>query len=86
MTGLRANVSQATAARASKAALVSRLEAVRDNVPERGFSVAQAYAAASSELAKARADLEVSVGVEKAAVSAAEEDARTHGVLPGWLR
>ena len=62
---------------------------VRDNVPESGFSVAQAYAAASSELAKARADLEVCIATEnaaKATISAAEEDARTHGVFPGWLR
>lgn len=89
MAGLRANLVQATNARVSKAALVKRLEAVRDNVPERGFSVAQAYAAASSELAKARAELDFCVGAEnaaKAAISAAEEDARRAGVLPAWLR
>jgi len=59
------------------------------NLNDRGFSVAQAYANASAELAKARADLDVCVANEKAAkaaINAAEEDARTHNVLPGWLR
>jgi hypothetical protein len=68
---------------------VKRLEVVRDSVPERGYSVAQAYASASSELAKARKELEICVGTENAAkqaISAAEEEARRLGVPPGWLR
>ena len=89
MTELRAALEKAQKERQAKATLVARLEAVRDNVPDHGFSVAQAYANASAELAKARADLDVCVANEKAAkaaINAAEEDARTHNVLPGWLR
>lgn len=89
MTRLRATLQQAQTEYDAKVKLVARLENVRDNVPERGYSVAQAYAAASAELAKARADQDVAAGAvkaAKAAIDAAEEEARVAGVLPGWLR
>jgi hypothetical protein len=89
MATLRSKLDQAATERQAKATLVARLELVRDNVPDHGYSVAQAYASASSELAKARADLQICIGAENAArvaIMDAEEDARTHGVLPGWLR
>jgi hypothetical protein len=84
MTGLRANVDQATAACVPKAALVASLETKRDSVP-------QFYTITSSELekARARADLDTCVAlvdVAKASVGAAEEEGRRAGVLPGWLR
>jgi hypothetical protein len=84
MTGLRANVDQATAACVPKAAVVARLEKVIEIAPP-------AYTTTTHELekARARADWETCVAladVAKAAVGAAEAEARRAGVLPGWLR
>jgi hypothetical protein len=84
MTGLRANVDQATAACVPKAALVASLEKMIENVPP-------IYTRTSHELekARARADLDTCValvGTAKAAVGAAEEEGRRAGVPPGWLR
>lgn len=84
MSGLRANVDQATAACVPQAALVARLEKVIESVPP-------AYTRTSHELekARARADLDTCVALidmAKAAVGAVEEEGRRAGVLPGWLR
>jgi outer membrane murein-binding lipoprotein Lpp len=84
MTGLRANVDQATAACVPRAAEVARLETVLESVPP-------AYTTSNHELAKARAraDLDTCVGLiglARAAFGAAEDEGRCSGVAPGWLR
>ena len=89
MTALRGDLTLATDTRTAKETLVKRLEGIRDNVPGHGFSVAQAYTTASSELAKARAELDAAISAVKAAelsISLAREEARRAGVPPGWLR
>lgn len=89
MARLRAKLQQAQTEYHAMAMLVTRLEGVRDNVPEHGFSVAQAYAAATAELAKAKAQRDIAIGAmatAKSAIDAAEEEARVASVLPGWLR
>ena len=80
MTGLRANVDEATAACVPRAALVARLEKMIENLPP-------IYTRTSHEVekARARADLETCValvGTAKAAVGAAEEEGRRAGVPP----
>ena len=84
MTGLRANVDQATTACVPKTAEVARLEKMIENLPP-------AYTRTSHEVekARARADLETCValvGTARAAVGAAEEEGRRAGVPPRWLR
>jgi hypothetical protein len=89
MSKLRTTLAEAETTFAAKTVLVARLERVRDNVPERGYSVAQAYAEASAELAKARSEATVAAGAVRAAklaIEDAEEEARVSGALPGWLR
>jgi hypothetical protein len=89
MSKLRATLAEAETAFAAKTTLVVRLERVRDNVPERGYSVAQAYAESSAELAKARSEAALAAGAVRAAkvaIEDAEEEARVSRVLPGWLR
>jgi hypothetical protein len=84
MTGLRADVDQATAACVPKAALVERLDKMIENVPPIYTRTAHEV-----EKARARAELETCValvGTAKAAVGAAEEEGRRAGVVPGWLR
>jgi hypothetical protein len=84
MTGLRADVDQATAACVPKAALVERLDKMVENVPPIYTRTAHEV-----EKARARAELETCValvGTAKAAVGAAEEEGRRAGVVPGWLR
>jgi hypothetical protein len=86
MTGLRQSLDRATAACVAKAAQVQRLQADRDSVLALGVGRA---GSTLNALAQARADLAscnaVKAGASRA-VADAEEDARTHGVLPGWLR
>jgi len=89
MAGLRGAQVDAAKACVAKTTLVIRLQQVVDAVPDRGFSAAAAYAQSSSELAKARTDLdECRTNERKAAatIASAEEEARHLGVLPGWLR
>jgi hypothetical protein len=94
MTMLRDKLALDQTACVPKRETVARLSGMMNAIPDKAPAiVAGGYIAAAgaigTDLVKARAELkecEGHIDVDKQLISEAEEDARVHGVLPGWLR
>jgi len=94
MTTLRDKLAQDESACVPKRELVNRLSGMMNAIPDEAPAiVAGGYIAAAgaigTDLVKAKAELKECQGhiaVDKRLISDAEEDARVHSVLPGWLR